>query len=72
MTHTPTTRFDGHKLRTIRRQRGISSQRAFGSLVGVSRQVVNYWERGMRLPNAERIRRFAELLECQVADLCVE
>jgi len=54
-------RFDGHKLRTLRRQRG-RSQQSFGALVGVSRQVVNYWERGTRLPPPSRIRRCAEVL----------
>ena len=68
MLHTPTGRFKGNRLRTLRRQRGIASQAAFGALVGVSRQVVNYWENGARLPNPERIQRFADLLGCLPAD----
>lgn len=72
MSRAPTKPFDGHKLRTIRRQRGIMSQSAFGKLVGVSRQVVNYWERGVRKPNRDRIKRFADLLGCRLDELCAE
>jgi transcriptional regulator with XRE-family HTH domain len=72
MASTPTQWFDGKKLRILRRQRGYFSQRAFGELVGVSRQIVNYWENGKRLPPESRITRCAEILSCEPSALLAE
>jgi transcriptional regulator with XRE-family HTH domain len=63
-----TAGFNGKALAQIRRDKGMLQFR-FASLLGVSRQVVGEWERGIKVPNHQNMARIADILECSLDDL---
>lgn len=58
---------DGRKIREQRLREGGMSQLELGRQVGVSRQVVNYWETGSRTPDSQRLDALAKALNCDVS-----
>lgn len=64
------TQFDrsifSERLRYLREEKGFATQNEFAAAVGISKQAVNYYESGKRLPDAETLYMLSECLECSV------
>lgn len=59
----------GHRIRSIRKEKGLTME-AFGTLIGgVKKSAVGNWERGDNLPNNERLKKIAELGRISVDEL---
>lgn len=59
----------GHRIRSIRKEKGLTMEE-FGKLIGgVKKSAVGNWERGDNLPNNERLKRIAELGNLEVNEL---
>ena len=52
----------------IRMERGLT-QEQLGKLLGVDKRQVGFWERGVRNPNANSLRRLARALDCTMDEL---
>ena len=64
-------RFSGHRLRTLRREAGIS-RTALAVMVGRCEHTLYLWERGRVAPRGDALGRLAHALQCTVDDLLVE
>ena len=64
-------RFSGHRLRTLRREAGIS-RTALAAAVGCCEHSVYSWERGTVAPRADTLAQIADALKCRLDDLLVE
>lgn len=58
----------GHRIKTIRLERGMT-QDEFGKLFGATRGNVATWEKGVSLPNNERLKFIADMNTMSVNDL---
>ena len=54
------------RLRSLRTEKGYTSQKDFASAAGVSSQSINFYEAGKRLPDAETLYHFSNILDCPV------
>lgn len=54
------------RLRSLRTEKGYTSQKDFASAAGVSSQSINFYEAGKRLPDAETLYNFSNILDCPV------
>ena len=61
----------GENLKTLRKQRGMS-QEILAQQLGVVRQTVSKWEKGLSVPDAELLKRIAELFEVPTSVLLGE
>lgn len=64
-------RFSGHRLRTLRRQAGISRTR-LAIVAGRCEHTVFLWERGRVAPRGDALARIAAAIGCHPDDLFVE
>ena len=64
-------RFSGHRLRTLRREAGIS-RTALAAAICRSSHSIYLWERGTVTPRADALGRLADALQCSVDDLLVD
>ncbi|HEY8376590.1 MAG TPA: helix-turn-helix transcriptional regulator [Nannocystis sp.] len=64
-------RFSGHRLRTLRREAGVS-RTALAAAVYRCEHTVYLWERGRVAPSADALARIADTLGCRIDDLLVE
>ncbi|MFI3168136.1 MAG: helix-turn-helix transcriptional regulator [Bacillota bacterium] len=58
-------------IKTLRKNKGLSQDELAGR-IGVVRQTVSKWEKGISVPDAEMIIEIAELFEVSVADILGE
>ena len=58
----------GDNIKTLRKQRGLS-QEMLAQQLGVVRQTVSKWEKGLSVPDAELLNRLSELWEVPVSTL---
>lgn len=58
----------GNRIRIIREQRGLS-QAALGERVGLTKMQVSRNERGIQVPDMDRLYAYARALECHPAEL---
>ena len=58
----------GQRLAALRKTRGLSQPR-FAKLIGMSREMITYYERRAQNPTAEFLQRAAEILEVSVTEL---
>ncbi len=58
-------------IKTLRKNKGLS-QDELASRIGVVRQTVSKWEKGISVPDAEMIIEIADLFEVSVADILGE
>ena len=55
-------------IKTIRKQRGMT-QEELAARLNVVRQTVSKWEKGLSVPDADLLKRIAEILETDVSTL---
>ena len=55
-------------IKTIRKQRGMT-QEELAARLNVVRQTVSKWEKGLSVPDAELLKKLAEILETDVSSL---
>ncbi len=58
----------GEKIKSIRKQNGISQQK-LGSMLGVSQAMIAQYENGKRIPKIETLIKIAEALDCEVSNI---
>jgi len=61
----------GYKIKMIRKELGLTMEE-FGERIGkpfASDSIISRWERGVNLPNNERLKRIAEIGEVSVEEL---
>lgn len=56
------------KLKDIRKERGVT-QPWVAMKLGVARNTVCQWEKGLRTPNLEMLKKLAELFNCTIDEL---
>ncbi|WP_449456382.1 helix-turn-helix domain-containing protein [Streptococcus suis] len=62
MTHT------AQRIKTLRKQAGLSQQE-LADKIGVLRETISNWERGINRTNVENIERIATFFQVPVSDL---
>ncbi|MEN6536469.1 MAG: helix-turn-helix transcriptional regulator [Bryobacteraceae bacterium] len=60
--------FSTNKMLRLMEAKGIS-QTQLADMLGVPRQQVGYWVRGMVVPSAKYLELIAQILECSIDDL---
>ena len=55
-------------IKTVRKQRGLT-QEELAARLNVVRQTVSKWEKGLSVPDAELLKKLAEILETDVSTL---
>lgn len=58
----------GENLKTLRKEKGFT-QEALAAKLNVVRQTLSKWEKGLSVPDAEMLKRIAEILEVDVSQL---
>lgn len=61
----------GEKIRVLRTSSQLS-QESIAALVGVSRQSVSKWEKGLAIPSAENLKRLSEIFSISVEEFMNE
>lgn len=59
----------GERIRAARKAKGMT-QADLGLRLGISYQSIGQWERGLRYPTLDSLRKLAEALEMPVCALC--
>lgn len=61
----------GEKIRVLRTSSQLS-QESIAALIGVSRQSVSKWEKGLAIPSAENLKRLSEIFSISVEEFMNE
>ncbi|WP_338788768.1 helix-turn-helix transcriptional regulator [Metabacillus sp. FJAT-53654] len=56
----------GDRLRRLRKNKGIHSQKEFGKLFGLSESTISMYERSERRPDYETLQKFSEFFEVSI------
>ncbi len=59
----------GSKVKELRKRAGIYNQEELAFRLGIARQTVSSWERGVFMPNSKNLKRLAEELNTSVSYL---
>lgn len=51
----------GNRIKSIRKEKGLTMEEMGNLIGGVKKSSVNNWEKGQNLPNSERLKRIAEI-----------